>query len=188
MSVCIGAYVLARTGLLAGKTATTHHAAYVDFARKFPDIHVKRGVRYVDDGNLASAGGLACGIDLALHVVERYHGEEVARQTAYELEYQGQGWLKPDSNTAYLKVQTSTNDHPLCPVCSMDIDPAIAPSVYQGHRPTTSVRRTTSRNSTRLRRSLLRWSNRHRTRKNRVAATHVWAATAGLPCGSTPAD
>jgi len=131
MSVCTGAYVLAQTGLLAGKTATTHHAAYVDFARKFPDIHVKRGVRYVDDGNLASAGGLACGIDLALHVVERYYGEEVARQTAYELEYQGQGWLKPDSNTAYLRAQTSANDHPLCPVCSMDIDQAIAPSAYK---------------------------------------------------------
>jgi len=69
MSVCTGAYVLAQTGLLAGKTATTHHAAYVDFARKFPDIHAKRGVRYVDDGNLASAGGLACGIDLAHELV-----------------------------------------------------------------------------------------------------------------------
>ena len=44
MSVCTGAYLLAQTGLLAGKTATTHHGSYVDFAMKFPDIRVERGV------------------------------------------------------------------------------------------------------------------------------------------------
>jgi transcriptional regulator GlxA family with amidase domain len=71
MSVCTGSYVLAKTGLLAGKAAITHHGAYIDFAMKFPDIHVRRGVRFVEDGNLASSGGLTCGMDLALRVVER---------------------------------------------------------------------------------------------------------------------
>jgi putative intracellular protease/amidase/YHS domain-containing protein len=132
MSVCTGAYLLAQTGLLAGKTATTHHGSYVDFAMKFPDIRVERGVRFVDDGNLASSGGLSCGIDLALRVVERYYGRDVAKQTAYDLEYQGQGWMKPDSNTVYSKVRSSANNHPLCVVCSMGIDPGIAPSVYKG--------------------------------------------------------
>lgn len=132
MSVCTGAYLLAQTGLLAGKAATTHHGSYVDFAMKFPDIRVKRGVRFVEEGNLASSGGLSCGMDLALRVVERYFGQEVATQTAYDMEYQGEGWLRPDSNAAYLKVRTSANNHPLCVVCSMDIDPAIAPSVYKG--------------------------------------------------------
>jgi transcriptional regulator GlxA family with amidase domain len=132
MSVCTGAYLLARTGLLAGKAATTHHGSYMDFALKFPDIQVKQGARFVEDGNLATSGGLSCGIDLALRVVERYYGREVATQTAYDMEYQGQGWMNADSNAVYSKVRTSANNHPLCVICSMAIDPAIAPSVYKG--------------------------------------------------------
>lgn len=133
MSVCTGAYLLARTGLLAGKAVTTHHGSYVDFARKYPDIHVKRGARFVEDGNLASAGGLSSGIDLALRVVERYYGRELAKQVAYDMEYQGQGWMSPESNAVYAKLRTSMNGHPLCVVCSMVIDIATASkSVYQG--------------------------------------------------------
>jgi putative intracellular protease/amidase/YHS domain-containing protein len=132
MSVCTGAYVLAATGLLAGKSATTHHSSYVDLANKFPDIHVKRGARFVEDGNLASAGGLSSGIDLALRVVERYYGRDAATQTAYAMEYQGQGWMDPNSNSIYAKVRTSANGHPLCPVCAMSVEAATAPkSVYK---------------------------------------------------------
>jgi transcriptional regulator GlxA family with amidase domain len=133
MSVCTGAAILASTGLLSGKNATTHHAAYRSLARDFPDVHVKRGARFVEAGNLASAGGLSSGIDLAFRVVERYFGREVAASTAYQMEYQGQGWMNPDSNFVYAKVATSTDAHPLCPVCEMEIDPATAPkSVYKG--------------------------------------------------------
>jgi transcriptional regulator GlxA family with amidase domain len=133
MSVCTGAYLLAQTGLLAGKAATTHHASYVDLALKFPDIQVKRGVRFVEDGNLASSGGLSCGMDLALRVVERYYGRELAEQTAYDMEYQGQGWVSPDSNAVYTTVRASAHNHPLCAVCSMDIDLTTAPkSIYKG--------------------------------------------------------
>ena len=127
MSVCTGAYVLAKTGLLDGRSATTHHASYVDFATKFPNIHVQRGVRFVEDGNLASSGGLSSGIDLAFHVVERYFGQDAATQTAYDMEYQGQGWMDPSSNAVYAKMHTSTRDHVLCPVCGMDVDPASSP-------------------------------------------------------------
>jgi putative intracellular protease/amidase len=45
MSVCVGAYVLAKTGLLDGKSATTHHDAYKDFTKEFPKVHVVRGAR-----------------------------------------------------------------------------------------------------------------------------------------------
>src|ERR1700736_911275 len=76
MSVCVGASVLAKTGLLDGKSATTHHAAYKEFASDFPKVHLTRGVRFVEEGNLATSGGLASGIDLALHVVERYFGRQ----------------------------------------------------------------------------------------------------------------
>ncbi|MEY2491312.1 MAG: hypothetical protein QOH24_263 [Verrucomicrobiota bacterium] len=133
MSVCTGAFVLAKTGLLSGKAATTFHAAFKPFAMQFPDIHLKRGARFVEDGNLASAGGLSSGIDLALRVVERYFGHEVAQKTAYNMEYQGQGWMNPDSNQIYASTAVSTAEHPLCPVCEMDVDPATAPkSVFKG--------------------------------------------------------
>ncbi len=133
MSVCTGAFVLADTGLLSGKPATTHHSAYVRLARQFPDIQVKRGARFTEAGNLATSGGLSSGIDLALHVVERYFGREVARQTAYDMEYQGEGWMNPNSNTVYAQAFTESDDHPTCPVCRMAVDTATAPkSVYQG--------------------------------------------------------
>src|SRR2546423_371739 len=133
MSVCTGAFVLAKTGLLSGKAATTYHGAFVPFARQFPDIHLKRGARFVEDGNLATAGGLSSGIDLALRVVERYYGRDVAQKTAYNMEYQGQGWMNPDSNQVYASAPVSTAEHPLCAVCGMDVDPKAAPrSVYKG--------------------------------------------------------
>jgi len=133
MSVCTGAYVLAATGLLAGKAVTTHHSSYSDLALKFPDVHVRRGARFVEQGNLASAGGLSSGIDLALRVVERYYGRDAATQTAYDMEYQGQGWLDPNSNSIYAKIRTSANGHPLCAVCSMAVDAATAPkSLFKG--------------------------------------------------------
>jgi YHS domain-containing protein len=75
----------------------------------------------------------ACGIDLALRVVERYYGRHVAEKTAYDLEYQGQGWMNPDSNQIYATSPVSTPEHPLCAVCGMDVDPKIAPkSVFKG--------------------------------------------------------
>ena len=133
MSVCTGAFVLAKTGLLSGKAATTYHGAFVSFANEFPDIHLKRGARFVEDGNLASAGGLSSGIDLALRVVERYFGREVAQKTAYNMEYQGLGWMNPDSNQIYAATPVSTAEHPLCAVCGMDVDPATAPkSAFKG--------------------------------------------------------
>ncbi len=86
MSVCTGAFLLAQTGMLAGKSATTHHDGYRGLALQFPDVRVKRGARFVEEGNLATAGGLSSGIDLALRVVERYFGRDVATRTAYEME------------------------------------------------------------------------------------------------------
>ena len=133
MSVCTGAFVLAKTGLLDGKSATTYHGAFGRFALKFPNIDLKRGARFVENGNLATAGGLSSGIDLALRVVERYYGRDVAQKAAYNMEYQGQGWMNPDSNQIYATALVSTAEHPLCAVCGMDVDPKISPkSVYKG--------------------------------------------------------
>jgi YHS domain-containing protein/putative intracellular protease/amidase len=133
MSVCAGSFLLARTGLLSGKQATTHHNAYSEFAMAFPDIQLERGARFVDLGNLASSGGLSSGIDLALHVVERYFGRDVTSKLTYYLEYQGTGWMDPSSNSVYAQRRISTAEHPLCPVCEMDVDPTSSPhSTYRG--------------------------------------------------------
>jgi putative intracellular protease/amidase/YHS domain-containing protein len=131
MSVCTGAFVLASTGLLSGKAATTHHGSYADLEHLYPDIQVKRGARFVEAGNLASSGGLSSGIDLALRVVARYFGVETARRTAYNMEYQGQGWLDPNSNSVYATTPTQTAGHPVCPVCGMDPSPSFT-STYKG--------------------------------------------------------
>ena len=131
MSVCTGAFLLARTGLLNGKAAATHHGSYSQFEMAFPDVRLERGARFVDEGHLASAGGLSSGIDLAMHVVERYFGRDLAAHTADYMEYQGRGWTDPSSNLAYAKPFVSTEAHPLCTICGMEIDRAKSPkSVY----------------------------------------------------------
>jgi len=131
MSVCTGAFVLAETGLLNGRAATTHHAAYRELEVLYPQVKVKRGLRFVEDGNIASAGGLSCGMDLSLHVVARYFGNDTAEQTAYNLEYQGQGWKDARLNAVYSQAAVSTPEHPLCPVCDMDVDKRLK-SQYKG--------------------------------------------------------
>ncbi|MTW13588.1 YHS domain-containing protein [Pseudoduganella eburnea] len=128
MSVCTGAFVLAHAGLLDGKSATTHHSAFNEFAMRYPAVSLKRGARFVEEGKFATAGGLSSGIDLALRVVERYFGRSVASSTAYTMEYQGQGWLDPMSNSMYAKRRVASADHPICPVCEMDVDKASDPA------------------------------------------------------------
>lgn len=92
MSVCTGAFQLARAGLLSGKSATTHHDFVDKLEKEFPDVKVVRGVRFVEGDRISTAGGLSSGIDLALRVVERYFGRKVAETTAFYMEYQGKSW------------------------------------------------------------------------------------------------
>jgi transcriptional regulator GlxA family with amidase domain len=93
MSVCTGAFQLGRAGLLNGQEATTHHEFFEQFAKAFPDVKLKRGLRFVENQKISTAGGLTSGIDLALRVVERYFGREMAEQTAVYMEYQSRGWI-----------------------------------------------------------------------------------------------
>jgi transcriptional regulator GlxA family with amidase domain len=85
-SVCTGALLLARAGLLDGRRATTHKGSFGLLATLGKDITIDREARFVDDGVLTSAG-VATGMDLALHVVERLFGREVADETARYIEY-----------------------------------------------------------------------------------------------------
>ena len=93
MSVCTGAFQLAKAGLLSGHSATTHHDFIDRLIKQYPDIDVKRGLRFVEGTKIATAGGLSSGIDLALRVVDRYFGRAVAQKTAEYMEYQSQGWI-----------------------------------------------------------------------------------------------
>lgn len=93
MSVCTGALLLAKSGILDGKNATTHHEAYATMEHGYPKVSVQKRMRYVQsDPVIFTSGGLSSGIDLALHVVELYYGREVAAETANHLEYEGTGW------------------------------------------------------------------------------------------------
>ncbi|HEY0614017.1 MAG TPA: DJ-1/PfpI family protein [Candidatus Elarobacter sp.] len=87
MSVCTGAFKLAKAGLFDGKSATTHHDFYDAFEKQFPKVRLVRGQRFVDEGRVVSAGGLTSGIDLALHLVERMHGRPHADAVASYMEF-----------------------------------------------------------------------------------------------------
>jgi transcriptional regulator GlxA family with amidase domain len=93
MSVCTGAFQLGKAGLLSGKSATTHHDFFEQFEKAFPDVSLKRGLRFVENEKISTAGGLSSGIDLALRVVDRYFGRDVAQATANYMEYQSKGWI-----------------------------------------------------------------------------------------------
>lgn len=86
-SVCTGAFLLAAAGLLDGQAATTHWST-IDWLRaEHPAIDVRDTERIVDLGQIVTSAGVSAGIDMALHVVARLHGEETARRTARDMEY-----------------------------------------------------------------------------------------------------
>jgi transcriptional regulator GlxA family with amidase domain len=85
-SVCTGALLLARAGLLDGRRATTHWGAFGLLTSLAKDVTVDREARFVDDGVMTSAG-VASGMDLALHIVETLFGRAVADETARYIEY-----------------------------------------------------------------------------------------------------
>jgi transcriptional regulator GlxA family with amidase domain len=83
-SVCTGAMLLAAVGLVEGRRATTHHSARADLRAAGAEVVE---ARFVDDGDLVTAGGVTSGLDLALHIVEKAAGASIAAQVADEIEY-----------------------------------------------------------------------------------------------------
>lgn len=84
-SVCTGAMLLAAAGLVEGRPATTHHSAIEDLRAAGAQVEE---ARFVDDGDIVTAGGVTSGLDLALHIVERVAGVSLAEQVAREIEYE----------------------------------------------------------------------------------------------------
>lgn len=95
MSVCIGLYTLAKTGLLSNKRATTHYQVINTVHEQYPDINLVKNVRVVMDGNIISTGGITSGIDGALYLVEEYDGAIMAQQVADVMIYNRTSPLPP---------------------------------------------------------------------------------------------
>jgi transcriptional regulator GlxA family with amidase domain len=86
-SVCTGAFLLGAAGLLDGLRATTHWTTIDGLRTSLPETEVLASTRVVDEGDIITSAGVSAGIDMALHVVRRLHGDEVARRTARDMEY-----------------------------------------------------------------------------------------------------
>jgi transcriptional regulator GlxA family with amidase domain len=87
VSVCTGSFLLAQAGLLSGRPATTHWERINEMRERFPDVEIVEDERWVDTGEIITAAGVSAGIDVALHVVRRLYGADVARATALGIEY-----------------------------------------------------------------------------------------------------
>jgi transcriptional regulator GlxA family with amidase domain len=86
-SVCTGSMLLGMAGLLDGRRATTHWKSLTWMRQTFPNVVVIEDQHVVEDGDILTSAGISAGIDLALKVVARHHGEAIARATARHMEY-----------------------------------------------------------------------------------------------------
>lgn len=87
LSVCTGALILARTGLLNGLSATTHHGALESLTELAPQTKICPSARIVDNGHIILSGGISAGIDMSLYVVAKLLGQSQALETAIYMEY-----------------------------------------------------------------------------------------------------
>lgn len=87
MSVCTGALLLGKAGLLEGLSATTHWAAMDLLRTAAPNATVQPDSRFVDNGKILLSAGISAGIDLSFHIVERLCGKDVAQETTRWMEY-----------------------------------------------------------------------------------------------------
>ncbi len=88
-AVCTGGMLLSAAGLVRGRRAVTHHGALDELREN--GAKVLPEARVVDDGDIVTAGGVTSGIDLALHLVERGWGMQLAEKVAEEMEYERRG-------------------------------------------------------------------------------------------------
>ncbi|AHA72310.1 TPA: DJ-1/PfpI family protein [Bacillus thuringiensis] len=86
-SVCTGALLLAKAGLLEGLKATTHWASIEKFKNEFQNVEVIENVKFVDEGHIITSAGISAGINMAFHIVKNLLGMHVAEDTAKRMEY-----------------------------------------------------------------------------------------------------
>ncbi|MDP7989107.1 DJ-1/PfpI family protein [Bacillus sp. MHSD_36] len=86
-SVCTGALLLAKAGLLDGLKATTHWASIQTLKKDFPNVEVMENVKFVDEGHIITSAGISAGINMSFHIVKNLLGVEIAEDTAKSMEY-----------------------------------------------------------------------------------------------------
>ena len=86
-SVCTGAFLLGKAGLLHGRRATTHFMSKMRMRGMFPSVEVVEDIRYVDESEIITSAGISAGIDMTLYILKRLLGEDAARSAAEMMEY-----------------------------------------------------------------------------------------------------
>ncbi|MEG6586782.1 DJ-1/PfpI family protein [Dendrosporobacter sp. 1207_IL3150] len=86
-SVCTGAFLLAKAGLLNGKRATTHWMDADRLEREFTQLKIIKDIKFIDEGSIITSGGISAGINMSFHIIKRLLGEDVARMAAKRMEY-----------------------------------------------------------------------------------------------------
>ena len=86
-SVCTGAFLLAKAGLLDGRRVTTHWEDVSDLRRLFPSLHVEEGPAWIDESRIVTSAGISAGLDMSLHLVGRLASVELAERTARQMDY-----------------------------------------------------------------------------------------------------
>lgn len=111
MSVCTGASILAKAGLLDNLNVTTHHGFLEGLQQMSPSSKVLEKTRFVDNGNIITTAGVSAGIDGALHLISKIKGTDIAEATAWYMEYEK--WNKDegrvDDKNAYIEKMQSPN-------------------------------------------------------------------------------
>jgi len=86
-SVCTGAFLLAKSRVIQNDRVTTHWMDLDVLQKDYPDLKVEKGYKYIDNGKIMTSSGISAGIELALHIVEKENGKEIAVTTAKRMEY-----------------------------------------------------------------------------------------------------
>ena len=146
MSVCTGAFLLGKAGLLTGRKATTHWFALDSLQQEFPQTTAIQGARFVEDGKIITTAGVTSGLDGALHLVEKNSGAKIADSVARAIQYRRGTPAYPDQPLMALKKPTATSITPAAapksgqklasntdPVCGMAVKPETKITfLYQG--------------------------------------------------------
>ena len=132
MSVCTGAFLLGRAGLLDNRKSTTHWFVLDEFQKQFPKTTAMQGVRFVQDGKVVTAAGVSSGIDGALHVVEKTSGKQVADGVSRVIQYRRGTPAFPEQKPGKLVAGRAVKSAPRVsgrklfsntdPVCGMKVD------------------------------------------------------------------
>jgi transcriptional regulator GlxA family with amidase domain len=86
-SVCTGAFLLAESGILDNKSATTHWMDIDRLEKEYPKIKIIKNLKFVDEDNIITSGGISAGINMSFHIIKRLLGVDIAISTAKRMEY-----------------------------------------------------------------------------------------------------